>query len=165
MRLGDKRAQTASLRPIDELFVAHVVDDAERVAVGEALVLVAPGGQATVLNPTGSLIWDCLDGEVSLGELATELSEELGVDRELIAADVLTFVRQLGEAGLLEGVGVLAESNEREQPGPLEMGEELDDFTLADFDGTARTLSDSRGRDLLVVNWSPTCGFCTMIAP
>ena len=44
------------------------------------------------------------------------------------------------------------------------MGEELDDFALSDLDGVEQRLSDYRGRDVLLVNWSPSCGFCTMIA-
>jgi hypothetical protein len=43
-------------------------------------------------------------------------------------------------------------------------GDELVDFMLHDLDGAVRSLSSFRGRRVLLVNWSPTCGFCTRIA-
>ena len=89
---------------IDGSFVARGIE-AQQVAVGDELVLVAGTSLATVLNPTGALIWACLDGESTLDELITDLSEELGVDRDVVEADVLGFARTLGHAGLLEGVG------------------------------------------------------------
>src|SRR5882757_5171955 len=90
---------------IDESFVARGIDGTVQVPVGSELVLVGGPTQATVLNPTGALIWECLDGEASLDELITDLSEELGADQEVVRTDVLAFARLLGEAGLLEGVG------------------------------------------------------------
>lgn len=47
----------------------------------------------------------------------------------------------------------------------LEVGAEPDPFELPDLDGRAVRLADFRGRRLLLVNWSPTCGFCDLIAP
>ena len=44
------------------------------------------------------------------------------------------------------------------------MGDELDDFTLPDLDGAERSLSEFRGKRVLLVNWSPGCGFCVKIA-
>jgi hypothetical protein len=154
---------------IDGSFVARGIDDAEQVAVGDELVLLGADAQATVLNPTGALIWACLDGDSTLAELVTDLSEELGVDRGLVETDVLSFARQLGQAGLLEGVGSPppdwdAQFPEKEPVPTARVGDELDDFTLSDLDGVEHRLSEYRGRDVLLVNWSPTCGFCTMIA-
>src|SRR5216684_295710 len=41
---------------------------------------------------------------------------------------------------------------------PLVVGDVLDDFTLPDLDGNDVALSSFRGRQVLLVNWSPGCG-------
>lgn len=154
---------------IDGAFVARPLGTVAEVAVGDELVLVADDGRATVVNPTGALIWACLDGTSPLDEVVTDLSEELGADRAVVEADVLAFARQLGDAGLLEGVGYPTAELDWdlvpwEPPTAVAVGEELPDFELADLDGARHRLSDARGREVLLVNWSPSCGFCTMIA-
>ena len=149
---------------IDGSFVARAVDDATEVLVGSEVVVVGGFSQATVLNPTGALIWHCIDGSSTLDELITDLSEELSVERGVVETDVLGFARQLGEAGLLEGVGWSPTDADRAHLDMPDVGDELDDFTLADLDGVEGSLSDYRGSDVLIVNWSATCGFCTMIA-
>jgi peroxiredoxin len=155
---------------IDESFVARGVA-AEQVALGDELVLVGGSSNATVLNPTGALIWACFDGASTLGELIDDFSAELGVAREVVEADVLGFAQTLGQAGLLEGVGYPPLEMDRDQelpawepPTSVDVGGELEDFTLTDLDGAEHRLSDFRGREVLLVNWSPTCGYCTMIA-
>ena len=47
----------------------------------------------------------------------------------------------------------------------LPVGEPFPAFTLPNLDGNPVTLDDFSGRRVLVVNWSPQCGFCTKIAP
>lgn len=155
---------------IDGSFVARGVE-AQPVELGDELVLVGESSQATVLNPTGALIWSCFDGESTLDELIDDFSAELGVARDVVAADVLGFTQTLGAAGLLEGVGYPppdidwdSEVVPWEPPNAVAVGDEVDDFTLTDLDGVEHHLSDHRGRDVLLVNWSPSCGFCTMIA-
>jgi hypothetical protein len=55
-----------------------------------------------VLNEVGSWVWDHLDGQRRLDELAAGLSVEFDVDEEQALSDAETFVRQLLEAGLAE---------------------------------------------------------------
>ena len=99
----------------------------------------------------------------------------LGVDQKVVEDDVLAFVRELGANGLLEGVALptpeMPEMPEMPEwnddwtpPEILAPGDELDDFTLPDLTGDERALSDSRGKRVLLVNWSPGCGFCVAIA-
>ena len=45
----------------------------------------------------------------------------------------------------------------------LEVGAQPDPFELPDLDGHPVRLADFRGKRLLLVNWSPTCGFCDLI--
>lgn len=50
-------------------------------------------------------------------------------------------------------------------PSGLKVGEPFDSFSLPDMAGATVALGDLRGRRALVVNWSPRCGFCDLIAP
>jgi peroxiredoxin len=161
-----------SLTPddIDLAFVSRLVPELEVAVIGDERVVLGGATQFVVLNPTAALIFQFLDGEASLGELVDDFTDALGVDRSVVEADVLTFVRDLGTNGLLEGVALpppeLPEGFDFDwtPPESVEVGEELDDFTLPDLDGAERSLSDFRGQRTLLVNWSPSCGFCVKIA-
>src|SRR5438034_421776 len=50
-------------------------------------------------------------------------------------------------------------------PKGLAAGTAIEDFELPDLTGKTRSLSEFRGRRLLVIYWSPDCGFCDMSAP
>jgi thiol-disulfide isomerase/thioredoxin len=152
---------------IDVEYVPHPRAGVEEVIIDGEMLLVG-GGYPLLLNPTGALVWQCLDGEVSLTELIDDLVDGLGADPDQVRNDVLQFVRSLGTSGLLDGVGIGFDPSDFvpfEQTSPVDVGEELEPFTLTDLDGIERSLSEWRGRQVLVVNWSPGCGYCTKIAP
>src|SRR2546427_458628 len=50
-------------------------------------------------------------------------------------------------------------------PKGLAVGTAVADFELPDLTGKTRSLSEFRGRRLLLIYWSPDCGFCDMSAP
>src|SRR5438094_2226251 len=50
-------------------------------------------------------------------------------------------------------------------PEGLAVGAAIEDFELPDLTGKTRSLSEFRGRRLLLIYWSPDCGFCDMSAP
>jgi len=50
-------------------------------------------------------------------------------------------------------------------PADLEIGTEVEDFRLPDLDGKRVSLSDFREKQVLLVYWSPSCGFCDALAP
>jgi len=50
-------------------------------------------------------------------------------------------------------------------PKGLAVGTAIADFELPDLTGKTRSLSEFRGRRLLLIYWSPDCGFCDMSAP
>jgi peroxiredoxin len=50
-------------------------------------------------------------------------------------------------------------------PQSLEVGTEVVPFSLPDLSGSVVSLADYRGKQVLLVNWSPSCGFCEMVAP
>jgi peroxiredoxin len=149
-------------------FVARLVPDLEIATLGDEQVVIGGATQLVVLNATAALIFQFLDGEATLGELVDDFTDALGVDRAVVEEDVLTFVRELGANGLLEGVELpvpeLPTIPDFEPVEPLAPGAELDDFTLPDLAGEERSLRDFRGKRTLLVNWSPGCGFCVMIA-
>jgi hypothetical protein len=90
---------------IDETFVPVPVTGVEAIPIEGEAVLVAPEGASVhQLNPPAALVWACLDGEATVGELVTDLSEGLGIPLDTMRDDVLALVRQLGTERLLEGV-------------------------------------------------------------
>jgi peroxiredoxin len=50
-------------------------------------------------------------------------------------------------------------------PAGLAVGTPVPSFRLPDVNGETVALEDFRGRRLLLVHWSPNCGFCDQIAP
>jgi peroxiredoxin len=167
-------AESITPDDIDLEFVATLVPELEIADVGDEQMVIGGPTQLVVLNPTAALVFNFLDGEATLGELVDDFAAALDADRSVVEADVLSFVRELGANGLLVGVALpppeLPEGFEDFDPGdwtppePIAVGDELDDFTLADLDGVERSLSDYRGQRVLLVNWSPGCGFCVKIA-
>jgi hypothetical protein len=149
-------------------FVPELEPELEVVTVGDERVVLGESGRLVALNSTASLIFEFLDGDASLAELVDDFTEALGVDRSVVETDVLTFVRDLGENGFL--VGVRLDDHVDDVPfvlqeiASLEVGDALDDFVLPQLDGDERSLSEYRGRRMLLVNWSPSCGFCVRIA-
>jgi PqqD family protein of HPr-rel-A system len=71
---------------------------------GEIVLYDADSQQAHLLNPTASVIWDCLDGTVALGELASDLADEFGADPAEVGDQVVAIVRSFDELGLLDVV-------------------------------------------------------------
>ena len=69
---------------------------------GEAIVYSECTGDVHVLNATATLIWQHLDGQVTLDDLARDLSEVFLVPFAQVQADVLQVARTLAEDGLLD---------------------------------------------------------------
>jgi peroxiredoxin len=53
----------------------------------------------------------------------------------------------------------------RAEPEGLAVGEAISGFSLPDFTGRPIRLDEIRAKQILLVNWSPACGFCERIAP
>jgi hypothetical protein len=86
---------------------------------GEAVLLDESSGQLHLLNTTGALVWACFDSESTIGEIVTDISEELGAPRDVVLADTLAITRHLASEGLLANV----EAAQRRGP-TVEMGAE-----------------------------------------
>lgn len=86
---------------------------------GETILYEEISGALHVLNPTATLVWRCLDGAVSLGELADDIAAALGADSVVVGRDLLALAQQLDSEGLLE------RSSTREQRSKEATREEL----------------------------------------
>lgn len=149
---------------LDGSFVPIVDGSLTPVDIGDERVLLDGWNAALVLNSSGVLIWDRLDGDRSLAEVAADLAVETGADPEQILDNVVAFARELGRLGLLDGVAV---DNGPEvqlvavpQLGP---GDPFPDVELADLHGTTTSLAGLAAGDLLALNWNPHCGYCVSI--
>jgi peroxiredoxin len=131
---------------------------------GESLLVDGETGYLHLLDPIGSVVWNCLDVQGSLAVLSEDIADAFGAPVEVVREDVLEMVRSVGRAGLLTGVA-RAQRAEPVMPNGIEVGEELTTFTLPDLDGTAVDVSGLRSQQVLLVNWSPRCGYCAKIAP
>ena len=79
----------------------HAADVVSRLIDGEA-VLVHPGqGVVRVLNQVGATLWEQIDGARSAADLAAALVAEYDVDPARAQADVLAFLADLAERGVL----------------------------------------------------------------
>lgn len=73
-----------------------------RLVDGEA-VLVHPGqGKVRVLNAVGARLWDLVDGERTVAEVARAVADEYDVDLGTAQADAVRFLADLAGRGLLE---------------------------------------------------------------
>lgn len=152
---------------IDGSFVPRPVNDIASVELDGEVVLGVRSGdglQTFCLNRTGGIVWSCFDGEATLDDLIDDLSEAFEVGREVVAEDVINLARHLGVIGLLAGVRPPYLQSEQ-SAGGLEIGNEVPPAELTDLDGRPVSLEAFRGRRVLLVNWSPFCGFCDRIGP
>src|SRR3954447_3712675 len=90
-----------------------------------------------------------------------------------VCAVLVQVLRQQG--GLLLRIEALEEQHRADdaaaaaipgggRPEGLAVGVELPSFRLPDFGGRAWALDDFEAEQLLLVHWSPSCGFCEQIA-
>jgi len=149
-------------------YVAQPRSDVSLVEVGDEAVLVAGWDLAMALNETARLIWERLDGQTTLGEVAANLAEQAGADPQSVLSDVAGFVERLGADGVLEGYvapqpegydDIVVVAME-----PVRKGSVLGDVELVGIDGTPMAMLPPQGSERVIVKWNPYCGFCSGIA-
>ena len=89
--------------------ISKKTDVVQRVVAGEVFLVPIRGHLADmqelfVLNETGRWIWEHMEGECALDDLARGLAEEFEVDEATARQDVEAFAGNLIEAGLAEPV-------------------------------------------------------------
>lgn len=73
------------------------------VTDGRAVLLNAEGSELITLNPTGTAIWQALDGETDASGVATRLVEVFeGTTVDELGADIEGFLAELVRLGLVE---------------------------------------------------------------
>jgi len=76
-------------------------DTASRMIDGEAVIVIPQKGVVTVLNETGSGIWQLLDGRNSIEDIINIISSEFDVSREQAEKDTLDFIEELVEKDMV----------------------------------------------------------------
>ena len=81
------------------------VDAHDLDGTGQQIVLVhRMTGTSADLDVSGSLVWTCLDGTSSISEIVADLAAVFAAPLDRVEDDVMTLVRDLGDAGFLEDV-------------------------------------------------------------
>lgn len=159
--LEDADAHEMPADDIDEAFVPRPKDEVVGLEMDGEAVLVVEGRWSTHwLNQISTVVWNALDGVSSVGELSAELARAFRADPEEVLIDVRDVTRQFGRAGLLQGVA----PSPRGKDG-IAQGKPIPAFELPNAEGQTVSLESLRGQKILLVNWSPTCGYCQEIAP
>ncbi|MEO8425167.1 MAG: PqqD family peptide modification chaperone [Actinomycetota bacterium] len=160
-------ASAASPDEIDGAFVPVRRPDVTTVVLeGETVALAEGAADAYYLDQMATLVWGTFDGTATLDELADDFAEAFGADLDVVRDDVVKLTKGIARAGLLMGFAYTRPSKPSValQTG-VGVGEPIPPFTLPDGEGTEVGISDLRGRDVLLVNWSPRCEFCAKLAP
>src|SRR5947207_5072167 len=71
---------------------------------------------------------------------------------------ILLRLDQMGDDGF-------AQHGKPSRPTGLAVGVAFPSFRFPDLQGRTIALQDFLGKQVLLVNWSPECGFCDLIAP
>lgn len=127
---------------------------------GEAVLFDEATGTTHLLDQVATVVWKCFDGSGSVDELVEDLAAAFGAPRDVVAGDVLELARQAGGNGLLEGVArARPELVSPPRPASVPEGSPVPAFDYPGVGGRV-ALAQHRGREVLLVNWSATCGFC-----
>ncbi len=82
--------------PVSPSFVGAHSPDVHAVDIAdEAVLLHEPTGELHLLNPTGALVWRCLDGRSTVAEIAADIAEVGGVPQDRVVADMVELLTEL----------------------------------------------------------------------
>jgi peroxiredoxin len=156
-----------SAADIDGAFAPLPRSDVTAVVLdGEAVVLAEGASSAHYLDELATLVWNTFDGGSTIDELAEDFADVFSADIAVVRDDIVNLTQNIGRAGLLEGVAYEPPAEPSfAWPTGVDVGEPIPPFRLPDADGVEVALTDLTERSVLLVNWSPRCGFCTRIAP
>jgi hypothetical protein len=98
-------ASTHPVRPLIELAPAPAPGVEVLEVEGGAVLVDERHSIVFPLNPSGALVWACLDGESSLDEIIRDIADAYGMPHHQIAADVEALLTELLEHGLAVAAG------------------------------------------------------------
>ena len=146
--------------PVQRNGVTTVVLDGEAVALAEGAT------SAHFLDELATLVWSTFDGSATIDELAADFADAFATELDVVREDIVNLAQAIGRAGLLKGVSYEPPPEPSfAWPTGVAVGEPIPPFRLREIGGGETALSDLTGRSVLLVNWSPRCGFCINIAP
>jgi thiol-disulfide isomerase/thioredoxin len=152
---------------IDGRFVPRLKESVTEVEIEDQPGLLdTDTGRALALNQTAELVCAFLDGERTLDQLVADLADAISLAPDVIGEDVTNLVRRLGYEGLLQGVHpVIVVRPAPEPPKSAPLGTEVKEFSLVELSGQLVSREVLLGHRTLLINWSPTCGWCDRIGP
>ena len=74
---------------------------AYRVYDGQATVVLPGRSEINVLNEIGSLIWERIDGDRTVGQIVQAVLDAYEIDSEQARSDTLDFLSSLQEHGMV----------------------------------------------------------------
>jgi len=77
-------------------------DAAFRVIDGEAVVVLPSRSEVKILSEVGSRIWELMDGKTTISQICETICMEYDVSPETALDDVLNFIKEIGDEGMLE---------------------------------------------------------------
>jgi hypothetical protein len=95
---------------VDEAFVAERSPHALSITLGsEAVVVDAHSHLVHTLNPTAAVLWACLDGVSTLGEICADVADAADAAYDTVRRDALALVQQLLASGVVRRPGAVAQ--------------------------------------------------------
>lgn len=87
------------------MIVAKAPTTAWRIIEGEAVILSMETKVLRGLNPVGSRVWELIDGRRDVEEIIGEIVREFDVAAAEAGRDVMGFIQELLDRGLVTSVG------------------------------------------------------------
>jgi hypothetical protein len=88
-----------------ESIVRHIEDVVASNIDDEKVMMSVEKGAYYGLDPIGSRVWDMIDKPIRVTELIDLLLLKYDVDRETCEQDVMAFLKELNESGILQVEG------------------------------------------------------------
>ena len=74
----------------------------------EGVLIHQDQAEAIVLNDTGVTFLELCDGRRNAGEIISGMAAQFEVERETLAADLVPFIQELADGGIIQGVEIVS---------------------------------------------------------
>jgi len=81
--------------------VAKTPEAVSKIIGQEAVIILPAAGEVKILNEVGSRLWELVDGQRTIAELAVKICDEYAVTFEQAEEDALDFIQRMVERKLL----------------------------------------------------------------
>lgn len=87
---------------IDEKFILQQVESNVNNISSETVLIFPERGQIKVINETGRMIWDLIDGKSSIGVIVDQIEKNYSIPRSQAEIDVLSFINLFIERKIIK---------------------------------------------------------------